>query len=146
MKKIIILLIALEFLDLGYVKAQILQKKSPFDESVWRVEHLLHQKKTIQAYQGEKNYSYFSFNPYTHKITGRGLCNKFMGKFTNNKNEIIIHNVITTHETCLSNNVNEQDKLFFSYLKTIVSFSIHGKILQLKDARGNSLITARWAK
>lgn len=119
---------------------------APFDESVWRVEHLLNQTKTIQTYQGEKNYASISFNPYSHKVTGRGLCNKFMGKFENKNNIVTIHDVITTHETCVSDDVNAQDQKFFEYLKSVKSYSIHGKILRLKDAQNKNLITARWAK
>ncbi|CAI3942995.1 MULTISPECIES: META domain-containing protein [Commensalibacter] len=128
------------------VFAQPSEGSAPFNESVWRIEKLHNQTKTIQTYQGEKNYVAISFNPYTHKVTGRGLCNKFMAKFENKNNVVTIKDVITTHETCLSDDVNAQDKLFFSYLKSIKSYSIHGKILRLKDAQNQSLIIARWAK
>lgn len=128
------------------VYAQASEGSALFNESVWRVEKLFNQKKTIQTYQGEKNYIAISFNPYTHKVTGRGLCNKFMAKFENKNNVITINDVITTHETCLSGDVNAQDELFFNYLKSVKSYSIHGKILRLKNAQNESLIIARWAK
>lgn len=130
----------------GLAFAQATEKQSPFDESVWRVESLQGQKKTIQTYQGEKNYVSISFNPYSHKVTGRGLCNKFLGKFSQGKNTVTIQDIVTTHNTCLSNDVNAQDARFFSYLQSVKSYSIHGKVLKLLDAQNNPLIIARWAK
>lgn len=130
----------------GLAFAQVVEKQSPFDESVWRVESLQGQKRTLQTYQGEKNYASISFNPYSHKVTGRGLCNKFLGKFSQGKNTVTIQDIVTTNETCLSNDVNAQDARFFSYLKSIKSYSIHGKVLKLLDAQNNPLIIARWAK
>ncbi|WP_271789659.1 META domain-containing protein [Commensalibacter communis] len=129
-----------------YAFAQTVKIKPPFDESVWRIETLYNQPKTIQTYQGERNYASISFNPYTHRVTGRGLCNKFMGKFEKHNDKVTIRDVITTHETCLSEDVNTQDDRLFNYLKSVQSYSIHGKILRLKDAQNHSLIIARWAK
>lgn len=130
----------------GLAFAQVVEKQSPFDESVWRVESLQGQKKTLQTYQGEKNYASISFNPYSHKVTGRGLCNKFLGKFSQGKNTVTIQDIVTTNETCLSNDVNAQDARFFSYLQSVRSYSIHGKVLKLLDAQNRPLIIARWAK
>lgn len=129
-----------------YAFAQTVKIKPPFDESVWRIETLYNQPKTIQTYQGERNYVSISFNPYTHRVIGHGLCNKFMGKFEKHNDKVTIRDVITTHETCLSEDVNTQDDRLFNYLKSVQSYSIHGKILRLKDAQNHSLIIARWAK
>ncbi|CAI3938680.1 META domain-containing protein [Commensalibacter communis] len=130
----------------GLACAQATRAVAPFDESVWRIETLYNQPKTIQTYQGERNYASISFNPYTHRVKGRGLCNKFMGKFEKHNDKVTIRDVITTHETCLSEDVNTQDDRLFNYLKSVQSYSIHGKILRLKDAQNHSLIIARWAK
>ncbi|CAI3941882.1 Heat shock protein HslJ (HslJ) (PDB:2KTS) [Commensalibacter communis] len=147
LKKLFIWIINIQIiLGSGFAYAQTTKTKSPFDESVWRIESLYNQPKTIQTYQGEKNYASISFNPYTRKIIGRGLCNKFIGKFKQKVEKVTIRGVITTHEKCLSNDVNAQDDRFFSYLQSVQSYSIHGKILRLKDAQNNTLITARWAK
>ena len=107
--------------------AQDSKSKAPFDESIWRVEHL-------------------SFNPYTHRINGSGLCNKFLGFFQNNGNQITISKIERQQNTCLDPQVNAQDEFFFDKLKLVKSVSIGGKYLRLLDENNKILITAKYFK
>lgn len=149
MKKIktILLSIAIGSLSiLSSVMAQPVQQKAPFDESVWRVEHLNQQKKLIKFYQKDSKFTYLSFNPYTHKISGSGLCNKFLASFESNDNQMHIKDMKQQANTCSDEQVNEQDKRFFTYLKSVKFFSLHGKILRLLDENNQILITAKFFK
>lgn len=148
MKKFIILFLSIGLLGAGVhsALAQEMKGKVPFDESIWRVEHLSHQKKFIKFYQNDQKFTYLSFNPYTHRINGSGLCNKFLGFFKNNGGQITISNIERQQNTCLDPQVNAQDELFFSKLKLARSLSVGGKYLRLFDEYGKVLMTAKFFK
>ena len=139
MKKIIVMIFGMGLLGAGINSAfaQDSKSKAPFDESIWRVEHLSHQKTFIKSYQNDQKFTYLSFNPYTHRIKGRGLCNKFLGFFSKIERQ---------QNTCLDPQVNAQDEFFFDKLKLVKSVSIGGKYLRLLDENNKILITAKYFK
>ncbi|MFS2219916.1 MULTISPECIES: META domain-containing protein [Commensalibacter] len=148
MKKIIVMIFGTGLLGAGINSAfaQDSKSKAPFDESIWRVEHLSHQKTFIKSYQNDQKFTYLSFNPYTHRINGSGLCNKFLGFFQNNGNQITISKIERQQNTCLDPQVNAQDEFFFDKLKLVKSVSIGGKYLRLLDENNKILITAKYFK
>ncbi len=148
MKKFLTLVISGGLLGLGSysVAAQNKSNKMPFDESIWRVEHLSHQKTFIKFYQNDQKFTYLSFNPYTNQINGSGLCNKFLSFFQKNGDQVTIGKIERQKNTCLDPQVNAQDELFFNNLKLVKSVSVSGKYLKLCDKNNKILITAKFFK
>lgn len=145
MKKISAFIIGLGIMGcISGVQAQETAVQPPFNESIWRIEHLKDQKTLIDHYQNDQKFVYISFNPYTHKIRGSGLCNKFLGTFQNNGNQLNVSKVESQKNICLDTRVNQQDERFFDYLRQVRSYSVSGKVLHLKDDQGKVLITAKY--
>lgn len=121
-------------------QAQQMAVKPPFDESVWRLDHLKNQKRVIRKYQEDRKYSYILFNPYNHRFSGSGLCNKFYGSYETQGEQLRITQFKATENTCISSEVNIQDQQFFGDLKKARYFSLENKSFILMDDNKNTLM------
>ncbi|WP_338330012.1 META domain-containing protein [Commensalibacter sp. Nvir] len=128
------------------VLAQNLDTSFPFDESVLRIERLSPFKGLIMDYQGQQRYTNIKFNPYTHTVTGNGLCNKFVGRFSQNGNQLTLSDIKKSNIKCLSEDVNQQDNRFFQRLQILSSYEILGKVVKFLDSKKHVVMMARSIK
>ena len=93
---------------------------------------------TIITNPSERNIASLQFDEATQRVTGSDGCNRLSGTFEAGKHAISFSQVASTRMACM-NNANI-DQLFNKALTQVTHYKVEGKVLQLLDNQGNSVI------
>lgn len=115
---------------------QATEQRLLLENRTWVVTYL--QNTEVKPLPNQVNVASLQFDSTSQHVSGSDSCNRIMGTYTVQKDQINISALSTTRMAC----VNDQKtaEKFHAVLPQVTHYQVYGKNLKLTDRHGNALI------
>lgn len=79
------------------------------------------------------------FDPVTHLVSGTGSCNRFVGKFLSNNNDLTLQGVVFTQKICMDETTNSTEQALKTAFMRTKGFQITSHGLFFLDEQGKKV-------